>query len=185
MAQRKPASSTRESKRFRIASDRFHDDEIVFTSLGEGSTSEGEFWESINIASIKQLPILFLVEDNGYAISVPVEVETAGGDISRIVKSFPGLRVDTVDGTDFLASLKVMRDAAAHVRARKGPALVHAHVTRPYSHSLSDDEKLYKTPAEREDEARRDPIRRFAEFLRTNDLASAADLTAIQTAIDS
>ena len=99
--------------------DRFHEDEIVFTSLGEGSTSEGEFWESINIASIKQLPILFLVEDNGYAISVPVEVETAGGDISRIVKSFPGLRVDTVDGTDFLASLKVMRDAALHVRARK------------------------------------------------------------------
>jgi 2-oxoisovalerate dehydrogenase E1 component len=100
------------------------------------------------------------------------------------VKSFPGLRVDTVDGTDFLASVKVMREAAAHVRARKGPALVHAHVIRPYSHSLSDDEKLYKTPAEREDEARRDPIRRFAEFLRANDLASAADVSAIQTAID-
>jgi 2-oxoisovalerate dehydrogenase E1 component len=111
-------------------------------------------------------------------------VETAGGDISRIVKSFPGLRVDTVDGTDFLASVKVMREAAAHVRARKGPALVHAHVIRPYSHSLSDDEKLYKTPAEREDEARRDPIRRFADFLRTNDLATPADLSAIQNAID-
>jgi 2-oxoisovalerate dehydrogenase E1 component len=163
---------------------RFHDDEIVFTSLGEGSTSEGEFWEAINIASIKQLPMLFLVEDNGYAISVPVEVETAGGDISKLVKGFPGLRVDSVDGTDFLASLQVMRDAAAHVRARKGPAFVHAHVIRPYSHSLSDDEKLYKTQAEREEEARRDPIRRFGEFLRDKDLASAADLAAIQTAID-
>ena len=92
---------------------------------------------------------------------MPVEVETAGGDISRLVRGFPGLRVDSVDGTDFLASVKAMREAAAHVRARKGPALVHAHVIRPYSHSLSDDEKLYKTPAEREDEARRDPIRRL------------------------
>jgi 2-oxoisovalerate dehydrogenase E1 component len=163
---------------------RFHADEIVFTSLGEGSTSEGEFWEAINIASNRQLPLLFLIEDNGYAISVPVEVETAGGDIGKIVRSFPGLRVEAVDGTDFLASLKAMRDTAAHVRARRGPALVHAHVTRPYSHSLSDDEKLYKTPAEREEEARRDPIRRFAEFLRSNDLASSADLTAIQRAID-
>jgi 2-oxoisovalerate dehydrogenase E1 component len=163
---------------------RFHADEIVFTSLGEGSTSEGEFWEALNIASNKQLPVLFLVEDNGYAISVPVEVETAGGDISRLVRGFPGLRVDSVDGTDFLASLKTMRDAAAYVRARKGPALVHAHVIRPYSHSLSDDEKLYKTPAEREDEARRDPIRRFSEFLRANRLASAADLTAIHAVID-
>src|SRR5438552_4960507 len=87
---------------------RFHADEIVFTSLGEGSTSEGEFWEAINVASIRQLPILFLVEDNGYAISVPVEVETAGGDVSKIVKGFPGLRVDVVDGTDFLASLSTM-----------------------------------------------------------------------------
>ena len=163
---------------------RFHADEIVFTSLGEGSTSEGEFWEALNVTSNKQLPILFLVEDNGYAISVPVEVETAGGDISRLVRGFPGLRVDTVDGTDFLASLRVMREAAAHVRARKGPALVHAHVIRPYSHSLSDDEKLYKTPAEREGEARRDPIRKFSEFLRTNDLASAADLAAIHAEID-
>src|SRR5580765_1065608 len=144
---------------------RYHDDEIVFTSLGEGSTSEGEFWEALNIASIKQLPVLFLVEDNGYAISVPVEVETAGGDISKIVKGFTGLRVDTVDGTDFLASFKVMRDAVAHVRARKGPALVHAHVTRPYSHSLSDDEKLYKCAEEREREAQRDPISQFGLFL--------------------
>src|SRR5262245_1504321 len=163
---------------------RFHKDEIVFTSLGEGSTSEGEFWEALNVASIRQLPVLFLVEDNGYAISVPVEVETAGGDISKILAGYPGLHVGTVDGTDFLASLKAMRDAAAHVRARKGPALVHAHVTRPYSHSLSDDEKLYKTPAEREDEARRDPIRRMSEFLRANDLASAEELTDMNRAID-
>ncbi len=162
----------------------FHADEIVFTSLGEGSTSEGEFWEAVNAACTRQAPVLFLVEDNGYAISVPVEVQMPGGDISRIVQSIPGLFVNTVDGTDFLASLRAMREAAAYVRARKGPALVHAHVIRPYSHSLSDDERLYKTPAEREAEARRDPITRFASFLRDNGLVTDADLAQINADIE-
>jgi 2-oxoisovalerate dehydrogenase E1 component len=151
---------------------RFHDDEITYVSLGEGATSEGEFWEALNAACTKHLPVLFLVEDNGYAISVPVEVQTAGGDISRLVGGFPGLHVDSIDGTDFFASLRAMRDAAAYVRARKGPAFVHARVIRPYSHSLSDDEKLYKSPAEREAEARRDPIARFTEFLKSHGLVS-------------
>ena len=146
---------------------RFHPDEITYVSLGEGATSEGEFWEALNTACTKSLPVLFLVEDNGYAISVPVEVQTPGGDISRLVRSFPGLHVDSIDGTDFFASLRTMREATAYVRARKGPAFVHAHVIRPYSHSLSDDEKLYKPPAEREAEARRDPITRFTEFLKS------------------
>jgi 2-oxoisovalerate dehydrogenase E1 component len=163
---------------------RYQPDEIVYVSLGEGATSEGEFWESMNTICTRQLPVLVLVEDNGYAISVPVEVETAGGDISRLVRSFPGLHVQSIDGTDFFASLRAMRDAAAHVRARKGPAFVHARVIRPYSHSLSDDERLYKTPAEREEEARRDPIPRFAEFLRSHDIVSGADLSAIAEEID-
>ncbi len=158
---------------------RFHEDEIAYVSLGEGATSEGEFWESLNAACTRSLPVLFLVEDNGYAISVPVEVQTAGGDISRLVRSFPGLYVESVDGTDFFASLQTMRNATAYVRSRKGPALVHARVIRPYSHSLSDDEKLYKTAAEREAEAHRDPITRFAEFLQTNGLATSDDLTDI------
>src|SRR5205807_9737608 len=158
---------------------RFHADEITYISCGEGATSEGEFWESLSTACTKQLPVLFLVEDNGYAISVPVEAQTAGGDISRLVRSFPGLHVESVDGTDFLASLRAMRDAAAYVRARQGPALVHARVIRPYSHSLSDDEKLYKTAAEREAEARRDPILRFSELLRARGLATDDELTAI------
>jgi 2-oxoisovalerate dehydrogenase E1 component len=157
----------------------FQPDEISYVSLGEGATSEGEFWESLNAACTKQLPVLFLVEDNGYAISVPVEVQTAGGDISRLVRSFPGLHVDSIDGTDFIASLRAMREATDYVRARKGPAFVHAKVIRPYSHSLSDDEKLYKPPAEREAEAKRDPIARFAEFLQTNGIATADDLTAL------
>jgi 2-oxoisovalerate dehydrogenase E1 component len=157
---------------------RYHGDEIVYVSLGDGTTSEGEFWEAINAACVKRLPVLFLVEDNGYAISVPVEVQTAGGDISRLVRSFPGLHVESIDGTDFVASYRAMREAAAYVRARRGPAFVHARVTRPYSHSLSDDEKLYKTPAEREGEAARDPITQLADFLRANHVATDADLRA-------
>jgi 2-oxoisovalerate dehydrogenase E1 component len=163
---------------------RFHADEITYVSLGDGATSEGEFWEALSAACTKQLPVLFLVEDNGYAISVPVEVQTPGGDISRLVRSFPGLRVDSIDGTDFFASLDTMREATAHVRARKGPAFVHARVTRPYSHSLSDDEKLYKPPAEREAEARRDPIRRFAEFLTHDGLAGDEDFAAMTADIE-
>jgi 2-oxoisovalerate dehydrogenase E1 component len=163
---------------------RFHDDEVVYTSLGEGSTSEGEFWEALNAACLRRAPLLILVEDNGYAISVPVETETPGGDISRLVRAFPGLHVDSIDGTDFFASLEAMRTATGYVRARRGPALVHARVIRPYSHSLSDDEKLYKTAAEREAEARRDPITRFSEFLLGNELASAADLASLTAEIE-
>ncbi|MGE5245256.1 MAG: thiamine pyrophosphate-dependent enzyme [Betaproteobacteria bacterium] len=166
------------------AAERAHDDEVVYVSVGDGATSEGEFWESLNTACNRRTPLLILVEDNGYAISVPVEVQTAGGDISRLVRGFPGLHVDSIDGTDFLASVRALREATAYVRARKGPALVHARVIRPYSHSLSDDEKLYKPPAEREAEARRDPIRRMAEFLRAQDLAGEQDLSAIAADVD-
>src|SRR5438477_6020576 len=123
---------------------RCHDDEITYVSLGDGATSEGEFWEALNAACTKSLPVIFLVEDNGYAISVPVEVQTPGGDISRLVRSFPGLHIDSIDGTDFFASFRAMREATAYVRDRMGPALVHAKSIRPYSHSLSDDQKPYK-----------------------------------------
>jgi 2-oxoisovalerate dehydrogenase E1 component len=159
--------------------DLFHDDEVVYLSIGDGTTSEGEFWESLNAACLERLPVVYLVEDNGYAISVPVEVQTAGGDISRLVASFPGLLVRSVDGTDFPASYEAMQEAVSYARARKGPAFVHAKVTRPYSHSLSDDEKLYKTPEERAAEARRDPITRMAEFLTREELATASDLDAV------
>jgi 2-oxoisovalerate dehydrogenase E1 component len=161
-----------------------HDDEITYVSLGDGATSEGEFWEALSATCTKRLPVLFLVEDNGYAISVPVEVQTPGGDISRLVRSFPGLHVDSIDGTDFFASLRAMRDATAYVRAGHGPAFVHARVVRPYSHSLSDDEKLYKPPHEREAEARRDPIARFAGFLKDNGLATDDDLAATLADVD-
>src|SRR5215203_4325916 len=121
---------------------RFHSDEVTYISIGDGATSEGEFWESLNTACTKRLPVLYLVEDNGYAISVPVDVQTPCGNIARLVSSFPNLTVMEVDGTDFLASYDVMGRAVSQVRAGGGPVLVRATVIRPYSHSLSDDERL-------------------------------------------
>ena len=158
---------------------RYSPDEITYLSIGEGGTSEGEFWESLNTASVKQLPVLYLIEDNGYAISVPVDVQTPTGDISRVLSGFPGLRVLRCDGTDYLTSYRTLREAAQHVRDRKGPVVVHATVIRPYSHSFSDDEKLYKTPGEREAEARRDPLVRMRQFLLSEELATEEDLTQI------
>ena len=163
---------------------RYRRDEVTYVSLGDGTTSEGEFWESLNSACLGHLPIVFVVEDNGYAISVPVEVQTAGGDISRLVSSFPDLLVQSIDGTDFLASYEAMGNAIAYARARKGPALVHAKVIRPYSHSLSDDEKLYKTPVERAEESTRDPLVKLSELLKAERLATDEDLTAIRLDVD-
>jgi 2-oxoisovalerate dehydrogenase E1 component len=140
-------------------------DAITLVSGGEGCTSEGEFWESVNAACLEKLPVLFLIEDNGYAISVPVEKQTAGGNIAMLLSGFPGLKTFEVDGTDFLASYQVLRDAAAYCRENKLPTAIHARVTRPYSHSLSDDERLYKTKAERSAEEARDPILKFPEWL--------------------
>ena len=140
-------------------------DEVTLVCAGEGHTSEGEFWEALNASCLDRLPIIFLIEDNGYAISVPVTRQTPGGSISRLVENFPGLVVLEVDGCDFLASLETMRAAHEHCRRGRGPALVHAHVIRPYSHSQSDDESLYKTEDERAAERRRDPFERYPEWL--------------------
>jgi len=140
-------------------------DAITLVAGGDGATSEGEFWESLNAACLHRLPVLFLIEDNGYAISVPVESQTAGASISALVAGFPGLFQREVDGCDFLASYEAIQAAAGYCREGRGPALIHAHTIRPYSHSLSDDERLYKTPAERQAEQARDPLARFPKFL--------------------
>ena len=159
-------------------------DEIVFVSSGDGATSEGEFWESLNAACTKKLPLLYLIEDNGYAISVPVEVQTAGGSISKLTRSFPGLHVAECDGTDPLESYAACKEAVQYCRERRGPALLHAHVTRPYSHSLTDDEKLYKTAEEREEEARRDPLSKFALFLVREGILDQKEIEALEAEVD-
>jgi 2-oxoisovalerate dehydrogenase E1 component len=163
---------------------RHHSEEIVYVSAGDGATSEGEFWESLNAACAKKLPLLYLIEDNGYAISVPVEVQTAGGSISKLVRDFPNLFVAECDGTDPLESYAVGKQAVEHCRNRRGPALIHAHVIRPYSHSLSDDEKLYKTPEEREEEARRDPISKFALLLVREGILDQKEIEALEAEVD-
>src|ERR1700756_3711396 len=159
-------------------------DEIVYVSGGDGATSEGEFWESLNAACAKKLPLLYLIEDNGYAISVPVEVQTAGGNISKLVRGFPGLHVAEFDGPDPLESYALGKEAVDYVRQRRSPALLHAHVVRPYSHSLSDDEKLYKTAEEREEEAHRDPLSKFSLFLIREGLMDQKEIEALEAEVD-
>ena len=160
------------------------EDDLVYCSCGDGTTSEGEFWEAMNSASNLKLPVLFLVEDNKYAISVPVEVQTAGGSVSKLVSSFPDLLVAEVDGCDPVASYEVLVRAAEWCRQRKGPALIHAHVTRPYSHSLSDDEVHYKPPRERDDEAKRDPVISFPKRLVAEGVATEAEIEAIKAQVE-
>jgi 2-oxoisovalerate dehydrogenase E1 component len=162
----------------------FRSDEVVYCSCGDGTTSEGEFWESLNTACNLRLPVLYLVEDNGYAISVPVEVQTAGGSVSRLVASFPNLLVREVDGCDPVACLEVLGEAAAWCRARRGPALVHAKVIRPYSHSLSDDEALYRAPAERVEDAGRDPLVVFPRRLLGEGLVTEERLARLREEVD-
>ena len=160
-------------------------DAIVYVSGGDGATSEGEFWESLNAACLRRAPVLFLITDNDFAISVPVEVQTAGGSISRLARSFPGLHVDEVDGCDPIESYAVLKRCIDRLRCRDGgPVLVHAHTIRPYSHSLSDDERLYRTEAERQEEARRDPVPNFAQFLIERGVAPAAFLEALREEVD-
>jgi len=162
----------------------FHDDEVTYVSLGDGTSSEGEFWEALNTACNLKLPVLFLLEDNGYAISVPVEVQTAGGDVSKLIENFPNLYLQRCDGTDPIESLQTMRRAVAYCRDRKGPAFVHAKVIRPYSHSLSDDERLYRPDEERLGDAERDPVKRFGAYLIDEGLIGQAELQHIKDEVD-
>ncbi len=162
----------------------FHADEVVYVSLGDGASSEGEFWESLNLACLRKLPLFYVVEDNRYAISVPVDWQTAGGNLSRLVKDFPDLLALECDGTDFVESYEAAAKAVAYVRGRRGPALLHAHVIRPYSHSLSDDERLYKSEEVRQEEAKRDPLARLAKYILAERLASEKELRSLEAEVD-
>jgi 2-oxoisovalerate dehydrogenase E1 component len=159
-------------------------DEVTVVCTGEGATSEGEFWESLNVACLDRLPLIYIVEDNGWAISVPLERQTAGGSISKVVSGFPDLLILNVDGTDFPASYDAVMKAAEHCRSGRGPALIHAKVIRPYSHSLSDDERLYKTAREREEEASRDPIQKFPGLLVAEGILTEEEVQEIKRDVE-
>ena len=182
---RHPEAAERNDADYRAFHDvKFHGDEVVLTLLGEGSTSQGEFWEALNTASNRKLPVIFCVEDNGYAISTPVEVSMPGGNISRLVANFPNFHFAEVDGTDPEATLQAFQTAAAHCRAGLGPALVHGHCIRCYSHSLSDDDRLYRTQAEREADALRDPIAKMQMRLLREGILTAEEITALEVSLD-
>src|SRR5579863_4850302 len=162
----------------------FHGDEVTYVSLGDGTSSEGEFWEAMNAAALGKPPVIFCVEDNGYAISVPVEVQTAGGSISRLVSGFPNFHFEEVDGTDPVASFGAFQRATQYCREGHGPAFVHAHVIRPYSHSLSDDERLYRPDVERERDAARDPVARTQMFLLREGILDEKGITQLEKLVD-
>ncbi len=163
---------------------KFQSDEVTYVSLGDGTSSEGEFWEALNAVALGKLPVIFCVQDNGYAISVPVEVQTAGGSISRLVSGFPNFHFEEVDGTDPVASYAAFARAAEYCRAGHGPAFVHAHVIRPYSHSLSDDERLYRPDVERERDAARDPVTRTQMFLLREGILDEKGITQLEKQVD-
>jgi 2-oxoisovalerate dehydrogenase E1 component len=156
-------------------------DELTYVSLGEGATSEGEFWESLNSACTLHLPVLFVVADNGYAISVPSS-DQAPAPISELVRGFRGLQVHRIDGRDYFASRTEGSVAIAHVRAGVGPVLIHATVTRPYSHSAADTQGKYRLPDELADEAAHDPIVLFEHELLAAHILDADEAATIRAA---
>jgi len=178
-AARKVAGDYREFKDVK-----FHGDEVVYVSIGEGSTSQGEFWESLNTASNLKLPVLYVIEDNGYAISTPVEANTPGGNISRLIANFPNFHFAEVDGTDPIASYEAMVEAVAYCRAGLGPAVVHGHVIRPYSHSMSEDERDYRVRAELEADALRDPISKMQVWLLREGILDAEGIDSLEKRVD-
>ena len=162
----------------------FEEDEVVLVCSGEGATSQGEFWEALNTACNLKLPVVFLIEDNGYAISVPVEVNTAGGSISKLVSGFPDLFIVECDGTDLTDSHRAAGKAVRHCRMRRGPALVHAHTVRLHSHSLSDDAKAYRAAAEREEELARDPLPQARALLIDRGVVTPEELDGLEEDIE-
>lgn len=164
--------------------ERFADDEIVIVCTGDGATSEGEFFESMNTACNLKLPVVYVVQDNGYAISVPIEVQTAGGSISQLVSGFPDLHIVECDGTDLVDTYRAAGEAIRYARERRGPAMLHAHTTRPYSHSMSDDERAYRTPQEREEQESRDPLRRARDLILSVGAATEVELDALEDEVE-
>jgi 2-oxoisovalerate dehydrogenase E1 component len=174
--------ATVEGLRERI--EKFEEDEIVIVCTGDGATSEGEFWESLNTACNLKLPVVYVVQDNGYAISVPVEVQTAGGSVSKLASGFPDLHIIRYDGTDLVESYRAAGEAIAYARERRGPAMLHASTTRPYSHSMSDDERAYRTEEERTEQDARDPLTKARALLISAGAATAEELDRLESEVE-
>jgi 2-oxoisovalerate dehydrogenase E1 component len=140
-------------------------DEIVYVSSGEGATSEGEFFEAVNWAAREALPVIFFIEDNKLAISVPVTEQTAGGSVYEVTRGFKGLERYRCDGSDVLKTYSVMRQAVVRARSKQGPSLIQANVVRLMPHSSSDDHRKYRKKEDIEQDMLRDPIPKLTQFL--------------------
>jgi len=140
-------------------------DEVVYVSSGEGATSEGEFFEAVNWAARDSYPVIFFVQDNRYAISVPVEHQTAGGSVFEVVGGFQGLDRYDVDGSNFSDVFQTMQKAVVRARKGGGPSLIRANVVRLLAHSSSDDQMKYRSKEDVERDKARDPIPIMTHYL--------------------
>ncbi|MBN1633317.1 MAG: dehydrogenase E1 component subunit alpha/beta [Ignavibacteria bacterium] len=155
-------------------------DEIVYVTGGEGSTSEGEFFEAANWAAREKLPVIFVIQNNSYAISVPVENQTAGGSIYKALSGFEGLSRFHINGTDFLLSYGTAKEAVRLAREGEGPSLIYADVVRLRSHSISDAQEKYRSKESLEKDRENDPITKYEFFLIDNKITVKENLEKIR-----
>ncbi|MFA7360027.1 MAG: thiamine pyrophosphate-dependent dehydrogenase E1 component subunit alpha, partial [Candidatus Kapaibacterium sp.] len=140
-------------------------DEVVYVSGGEGSTSQGEYFEAVNWATRKKLPVIFLIQNNKFAISVPVEDQSAGGSIFKACSGFEGLNKFHIDGTDFLESYGTAKEAVRLAREGQGPSFIYADVVRLRSHSASDAQEKYRSKESLEEDLKQDPLMKLEKLL--------------------
>ena len=157
--------------------------EVVYVSAGDGATSQGDFHEALNFACLHKLPLIFVIQDNGWAISVPVKEQTAGGSIDTIVKGYAGLSVHNVDGTDFENTQNACQTAVQKARSGQGPSLIVAKVPRIGPHSSSDDPKKYKSQDHVDEDQKRDPIPRFENWLIDQGIMTRSEIDALREKI--
>ncbi|GAB4379019.1 MAG: dehydrogenase E1 component subunit alpha/beta [Calditrichia bacterium] len=158
-------------------------DEVVYVSAGEGTTSQGEFFEALNWASRKKLPVIFHIEDNKYAISVHVSEQTAGGTVYKLAAGFEGLAREKINGTDFFESYKAFQKAVRRARQGEGPTLIVSEVVRLLPHSSSDDHRKYRSPEELEKDRENDPILKFVLACTEKGIISEQEFDEIQSEI--
>lgn len=154
--------------------------EVVYVSAGEGATSQGDFHEALNFSCLHRLPVVFVIQDNGWAISVPVKEQTAGGTITKMARGYEGLSVFEIDGCDYEDTWAALTDAVAKARNGHGPSLVVAKVPRIGAHSSSDDPKKYKDEETLAEERSRDPITRLENWAMEQGIISSTDLEAFR-----